>query len=141
MGECWAKPLDGYVTVDDSVLLAPTFSGLESLLAAAREGLKHLPSENKQEFAVEPYHSQILWQIHQLAADVICIQDYCNLSMSGKQPNLVSDGRSGFQFALQEGLGIWLVARYVKIYNRTLSAQQPVIADILTQVCVPSSFS
>lgn len=67
----------------------------------------HLPSENKQELTVEPYHSRILWQIHQLAADVICIQDYCNLSMSGKQPNLVSDGRSDFQFAFQEGPGLW----------------------------------
>lgn len=99
--------MDSYVTVDDSVLLAPTFTGLESLLAAAREGLMHLPSENKQELTVEPYHSRILWQIHQLAADVICIQDYCNLSMSGKQPNLVSDGRSDFQFAFQEGPGLW----------------------------------
>lgn len=41
---------------------------------------------------MEPSHSQIPWQIHQLAADVICIQDYYNLSMSGKQSNLVSDG-------------------------------------------------
>lgn len=98
--------MDSYVTVDDSMLLAPRFTGIESLLAAATEGLKHLPSENKQELTVEPNHSQILWQIHQLAADVICIRDYCNLSMSGKQPNLVSDGRSSFQFAFQEGPGI-----------------------------------
>lgn len=101
-----AKPLDSYLAVDDSMLLAPRFTGLE-LLAAAREGLKHLPSENKQELTVEPDHSQILWQIHQLAADVICIQDYYNLSMSGKQPNLVSNGSSSFQFAFQEGPGIW----------------------------------
>lgn len=83
------------------------FTGLECLLASATEGLKHLPSENKQELTLEPNHSRILWQIHQLAADVICIQDYCNLSMSGKEPNLVSDGRSGFQFTFQEGAEIY----------------------------------
>lgn len=52
-------------------------------------------------------HSQILWQIHQLAADVICIGDYRNISMSGKWPNPVSDGRSDFQFAFQQGAQIW----------------------------------
>lgn len=106
MAEFLPDPWDSYVTVDDSILLAPRVTSLESLLVAAREGLKHLPSENKQELTVEPNHSHILWQIHQLVADVICIQDYCNLSMSGKQPNQVSDGRSGFQFAFQEGAGI-----------------------------------
>lgn len=73
----------------------------------ARRGLNQLPSENKQEHTAKPNHSQILWQIHQLAADVICIGDYCNLSMSGKRPNPVSDGRSNFQFAFQQGHGIW----------------------------------
>lgn len=87
------------------MLLAPRFAGLEFLLAAASEGLKHLPSENKQELTVEPNHSQILWQIHQLAADVICIQDYCNLSMLGKQPNLVSDGAPVFNLLSRSDLG------------------------------------
>lgn len=62
--------------------------------------------QNKQGCTVELRHFQILWQIHhQLATDVICIRDYCNLRISGKQPNLVSDGRCDFQFAFREGTG------------------------------------
>ncbi|KAK5870075.1 hypothetical protein PBY51_024737 [Eleginops maclovinus] len=97
------------------MLQAPRLVGLQSP-AAAREGFKHLPSENKQELTVEPDHSQILWQIHQLAADVICIRDYGNLSMSGKQPNLVSDGRSSFSICFPGGT--WdLVGPGMEVYR------------------------
>ena len=103
MDEFWAKPLDSYVTADDSVPRGSDVRRPRVRAGSSQRRVKHLPSENKQELTAEPHHSQILWQIHQLAADVICIWDYRNLSMSGLQPNLVSNGRSCVQFAFQDG--------------------------------------
>lgn len=101
----WASARRSLRTVVSQLMTIEELAGLEWRLAAAREGLKHLPAPNKQ-FTVEPDHAEILWQIHQLAADVICILDNSSLSMSGKQSNLVSNGRSGFQLAFQELPGI-----------------------------------
>lgn len=73
MDEFWAKPLDSYVTADDSVPRGSDVRRPRVRAGSSQRRVKHLPSENKQELTAEPHHSQILWQIHQLAADVICI--------------------------------------------------------------------